>query len=113
MTTLPLTCPSCGAGDDISIDAYGGAFCMYCEHEWATTAEAAQRAKAARWLSAFADEYGYMVEVHSPCAIFIRAMRKLDPDGDFPSHWSWAEVWMVLAYWIACDEADHGPVEAA
>ena len=59
-------CPVCGCSDDISIDDFGGAFCMECEHEWPTTVEATQRAKAVRWLSAFSARHDYSVSVDSP-----------------------------------------------
>lgn len=113
MTSQTMKCPVCGCSDDISIDDFGGAFCMECEHEWPTTVEATQRAKAVRWLSAFSARHDYSVSVDSPVSDFLRAMRKLDSDGDFLDEWDWSAVWSVLAYWIHEDEADHGPVVAA
>ena len=110
MTTTAMTCPECGEGDDINMDDFGGAFCMRCEHEWATTDEAKQRAKAVAFLHSFA-EYG--VDVHSPVNEWIKVMRRLDSDGDFDAFWTWSEVWSVFAYWIHCDEEDHGPIGAA
>ena len=71
--------------------------------------ETAQRAKAARWMSAWADRYGYSIRQDSPVGDFLAAMRKLDSDGDFLDNWGWPEVWSVIAYWILEDEADHGP----
>ena len=113
MTNQTMKCPVCGCSDDISIDDFGGAFCMECEHEWPTTVEDTQRAKAVRWLSAFSARHDHSVSVDSPVSDFLRAMRKLDSDGDFLDEWDWSAVWSVLAYWIHEDEADHGPVVAA
>lgn len=110
---MTITCPACGCGDDICIDDFGGAFCMNCEHEWPTTTEASQRAKAVRWMSDFAERYDFSIEVYSPASQFLAAMRKLDSDGDFGDDWQWSDCWEVIAYWISCDEADHGPGSAA
>lgn len=36
MGRYSFTCPECGNSDDISLGDAGDAFCMECEHGWAT-----------------------------------------------------------------------------